>query len=326
MDNLTHSLVGLTLARCGFDREKGSIPMMVLAANVVDIDGYAFFTDTLTYLEVHRGYTHSLAFAPLMALLPIALVYGIRRTRPALRSFLWLWLGCTIAVLSHDLLDWTNVYGVRMLLPFSDRWLRLDITNIIDPIIWLILVATLAAASLAALVSSEIGSRKSKGPARAWAWLALLAVTGYEGYRWTSHERAIQALQSRLYQDEAPRNVYAFPAGGSLRWRGLVEGEGFYFEMPVEFSGEFDLRDGEFDYKPGKAPALDAARATRTFQVFEKFNQVPLYRLYPLVDVMRVELLDLRFGSLAQRQSPFTATAMVEPDGRILDVSLGFGR
>ena len=324
MDNLTHSLLGLTLARCGFDRGKGFSAMMVLAANVPDIDGYAFFTDPLNYLEVHRGYTHALALAPLIALLPIALVYGIMRTRPALRPFLWIWLGCTISVWSHSLADWSNVYGVRMLLPFSDRWLRLDLTNLVDPIIWLILIGTLAASSLAALVSSEIGSRKSNGPTRAWAWLALLGVLGYQGYRWTSHERAVQSLWARLYQDEAPKNVYAFPAGGSLQWRGLVEGEKFYFEIPVESSGEFNLRDGEFDYKPGKAPALDAARSTRTFQVFEKFNQVPLYRLYPLVDVMRVELMDLRFGTL--KQSPLTATAMIEPDGRIADVQFGFWR
>ena len=324
MDNLTHSRVGLTLARCGFDRGKGFLPMMVLAANAPDIDTYPLLTDWVTYLEIHRGYTHALAFAPLLALLPIALVYGIRRMRPVRREFLWIWLGCTIAVLSHVLLDWTNVYGIRMLLPFSDRWMRLDITNIVDPIIWLILIVTLSASSLAALVSSEMGSRKSTGPARAWAWLALLAVAGYEGYRWTSHERAVLAMELRLYMDEPPKNVYAFPAGGSLRWRGLVEGENFWFEMPVEFSGQFDLRRGMFDYKAGKSPMLDAARTTRTFQVFEKFNQVPLIRLYPLVDMTRVESLDLRFGTL--KQAGFAATALVQPDGRVADVEFGFGR
>lgn len=324
MDNLTHSLVGLTLARCGFDRDRSSTVMMVLAANIPDIDAYNFFTDSLAYLEVHRGYTHALVFVPLVALLPIAIVCAIGGKRLPRGFFLWMWFGCSLAALSHVLLDWTNPYGVRMLLPFSDRWLRLDINNIVDPVIWLILIATLAASSLAALVSSEIGGRRSTGPARAWAFLALLALAGYEGYRWTAHERALLALAVRLYNGEPPKNVYAFPAGGSLRWRGLVEGEKFYFEVPVEFSGAFDMRDGEFDYKTGHAPALDAARATRTFQVFEKFNQVPLYRLYPLVDVIRVELIDLRFGSI--KVPGFKATAMVEPDGRIASVGFGFGQ
>jgi inner membrane protein len=233
-----------------------------------------------------------------------------------------MWLGCTIAVLSHIALDWTNVYGVRMYLPFSDEWKHLDITNITDPIIWLVLTVTLGASSLAALVSSEIGSRDSKGPARVWAWLALFIVFGYEGYRWTTHERALLSMAVRLYQDEPPKNVWAFPAGGSLRWRGLVEGEKFYFEMPVEFSGEFDMRAGEFDYKTGKSPALDAVAAYRTFQVFSKFNQVPLYRLYPMRDQMRVELIDLRFGTL--QEVGLKASAIVEPDGTVHDVKFGF--
>jgi inner membrane protein len=38
-----------------------------------------------------------------------------------------------LCVLGHLLLDWTNIYGMRMLLPFSSRWLRLDITDVIDP-------------------------------------------------------------------------------------------------------------------------------------------------------------------------------------------------
>lgn len=324
MDNLTHTLLGLTLARCGFDRTKGSTAMMLLAASAPDIDGYYFFTDMTGYMEVHRGYTHALAFAPMVALLPIALVYGLMRTRPALKPFLWIWLGCTFSVLSHDILDWTNVYGIRMFLPFSDEWKHLDITNIIDPIIWLVLALTLSASSLAALVSSEIGSRKTKGPARAWAWLALFTVFGYEAYRWTSHERALLSMAVRLYQDEPPKNVWAFPAGGSLRWRGLVEGEKFYFEMPVEFSGQFDLREGEIDYKTGKSPALDAVGKIRTFQVFSKFNQVPLYRLYPLRDQMRVELIDLRFGPL--KEPVLKASALVEPDGTVHDVRLGFTR
>ena len=75
MDNLTHTLVGLMMSRCGIDRgERGTAAVMMLAANAPDIDAYPFFTDQLDYLEIHRGYTHALAFSPFIALLPIAIV------------------------------------------------------------------------------------------------------------------------------------------------------------------------------------------------------------------------------------------------------------
>jgi inner membrane protein len=322
MDNATHSLIGWTLSRAGLNRgEKGTTVMLILAANTPDIDGLSFFTDTLTYLQVHRAYTHALIFMPLMALLPMALVKAVTRTRPTLYS----WFACTLVVLSHILLDWTNVYGIRMLLPFSDRWLRLDINNLIDPIIWLILLLCLGASALVGLVSSEIGSRKSSGPRRGWAIFALLAVGAYQGYRQNSHDQALAALDARLYNGEPATHVYAFPdTFGTLRWRGLVETEEAFYEMPVDFSGSFNLSDAQVDYKAGKSRTIDAARTTRAFRVFEEFNQVPLWRLYPLVDVMRVELIDLRFGTL--NRPGFKATALVQPGGGIVESNFSLGR
>ena len=67
------------------------------------------------------------------------------------------WLG----VLSHLVLDWTNVYGIRLLLPFSSRWLRLDQTDVVDPWILAILLLAVAAPALARMVSAEIGSKKT---------------------------------------------------------------------------------------------------------------------------------------------------------------------
>jgi inner membrane protein len=40
--------------------------------------------------------------------------------------------------LSHPLLDWTNNYGVRPLLPWSGKWFYGDLVFIIDPWIWLV--------------------------------------------------------------------------------------------------------------------------------------------------------------------------------------------
>jgi inner membrane protein len=325
MDNLTHSLVGMMMSRCGLEawsKERGFTAMMVLAANVPDVDAYPFFTSQVDYLDIHRGYTHALIMAPVMALLPILIVKAITRTRPTFYS----WLCCTLVVLSHLALDWTNIYGIRMLLPFSDKWMRLDITNVIDPLIWGFLLLCWAVPAMLALVTSEIGSGKSTGARRAWAWIALLGLLGYEGARWSSHERVVSTLNSLLYMDEPAKNVYAFPENylGLLRWRGVVEGEGFFYEMPVSASGDFNMRDAKVDYTARKSPTIDAAKTTHTFQVFEKFNQVPFWIISPLVDVTRVELLDLRFGTVAR--PGLAATAMVEPDGRIQDVRLGFSR
>src|SRR5271155_3236541 len=99
MDNVTHSLVGLMLSRVS----GRNALMMVVAANLPDIDIVSWAGGTLTYLEFHRGLAHSLIAAPVWALILILLFRD--RTWQA-------YLAALAGVMSHLLLDWTNVYGI----------------------------------------------------------------------------------------------------------------------------------------------------------------------------------------------------------------------
>ncbi len=329
MDNITHTLVGLMLSRAGgfssskAGGEKGAPLMLMLAANAPDMDTYNFFTDNLAYLQVHRGYTHSLAFAPLVALVPLLLVKAFTRTRFTLVT-LAAYAGCLIAVLSHLLLDWTNVYGVRLLLPFSSKWYRLDSTDIIDPVILGILVLALAAPALSGLVTSEMGGRKNRRPGRGWAWFALVAVLLYDTGRWMAHDRAVSIVDAYNYRGAPAERVSVFPVRFTvMRWRAVVEGNGFIYDVPIDLTREFDAAGGHTEYPAISSASIDAARATRTFQVFENFDQLPFWTLLPVDDTVRVELLDLRFGSL--QRPGFEAVAFVEPHGRVERAYFSFG-
>ena len=328
MDNITHSLVGLMLSRAGFDSsktrsEKGVPLMLMLAANAPDMDTYPFFSDSLKYLEIHRGYTHSLFFAPLVALVPLLLVKVFTRTRISVATLI-AYLGCVVAVFSHLLLDWTNVYGVRLMLPFSTNWYRLDSTDIIDPVILGVLVLALAAPALSGLVSSEISGRKISRPGRGWAWFALLAVLLYDTGRSMAHDRAVSLIDAYSYRGAPAERISVFPVRFTvMRWRGVVQGDGFIYEVPVDLGGDFDPTAGHTNYPSISSPAIDGARTTRTFQVFESFNQLPFWTLLPVDDAVRVELIDLRFGSV--QRPGFEAVATVEHDGRVARAYFNFG-
>src|ERR1700677_3455217 len=101
MDNVTHSLVGLMMAR-GSGR-KGA--MMGVAANLPDVDIVSWAGGALTYLEYHRGILHSVTAAPVLALIVMLLFRNTPFRNGGWRSYLW----CLAGVGSHLLLDWTNV-------------------------------------------------------------------------------------------------------------------------------------------------------------------------------------------------------------------------
>jgi inner membrane protein len=319
MDNVTHTLVGVMLARASGARQH-AVGMTIIAANLPDIDVVAGLGGALPYLEYHRAYTHALAFAPLMAAIPPLIIFAIFRQRISLGMYALSLIG----ILSHLLLDWTNVYGIRILLPFSSRWLRLDITDVVDPWILMLLLLALAAPAFARMVSLEISSRSGPAPKRGWAWFALVMLVAYEGGRFSAHERALGVMGSRLFDGAVPRRLTAIPVRfNPLLWRGIVEGDGFVSIVPVNLAETFDPAAGSIDYPAMPGPTIDAARRTRAFEVFEKFNQLPFWKVTPLPDASRVQLIDLRFGT--PQRPGFQASAVVDGSGQVRESQFGFG-
>jgi inner membrane protein len=147
MDNLTHSLVGLTAAKAGLERlSPGATALSIIAANSPDVDVAILLTgDRWTYLQHHRGITHAIVGVVALALFLPLLVHGIDRlwsrwrNRPPTTKLRGLMIVSLLVTATHPLLDWTNNYGVRFFLPWSPKWFYGDLVFIVDPYLWLVL-------------------------------------------------------------------------------------------------------------------------------------------------------------------------------------------
>ncbi|MFZ9394792.1 MAG: metal-dependent hydrolase [Erythrobacter sp.] len=147
MDNLTHSLVGALLGQAGLKRKTGlAMPALVIGANLPDVDAACFFwLEGQEHFGFRRGITHG---PPALVLLPLILAgllwafdrwQAKRGTRPEGRlpvRFTWLFLLSFIGCLTHPAMDWLNVYGIRLLEPFSSQWFYGDTLFIIDVWLW----------------------------------------------------------------------------------------------------------------------------------------------------------------------------------------------
>ncbi|MEO5741292.1 MAG: metal-dependent hydrolase [Vicinamibacterales bacterium] len=153
MDNITHSLVGVTLADLAMGNRgaKGQRPLFVgagiIAANLPDIDlAYTRITTfPLGYLLHHRGHTHTFAGLGVLALAMMSAYWwfpSVRTMRLSLR--LRFWLLVAIALASHLALDSLNSYGVHPFYPFDNTWYFGDAVFILEPWIWLTLGVAVA--------------------------------------------------------------------------------------------------------------------------------------------------------------------------------------
>lgn len=187
MDNLTHSLVGAVLGQAGLKKKTGlAMPALIIGANLPDVDAACFFwLHGTEHLAFRRGITHG---PPALVLLPLVLA-GIlwgwdrwqtkRGTRPEGRlpvSFGWLFALSFLGCLTHPAMDWLNVYGIRLLEPFSSQWFYGDTLFIIDPWIWAMLIAGIWVSRR----REKAGTVKWARPAR----VGLAAMLAYIGMNW----------------------------------------------------------------------------------------------------------------------------------------------
>ena len=323
MDNVTHTLTGLMLARVGMDRWcPRAAALLMVASNLPDADIAMRIEDSITYLDYHRHLTHSIAMSPVVAIATVLLVRMFSRGAfPYLRSFFISLFG----VIAHLAFDATNMYGIRLALPGSAKWYELDVMHVVDPWIMGVLLLAVSAPLISKLVNSEIGSKG--GPGRGWAAFALSVILIYTGARFMLHQRAIVALESRLYLGEEPRRVAAWPTPfNPFRWIGYAEGKTFQTIHDLNLNDDFDPIAGRVFYRPENLAALDAARKTATMERFFHFAQYPTWRIVPLAEpqgALRVQAADLRFGQPPNLR--FIVTVVLDRNLQVLSEEFKFG-
>ncbi len=317
MDNLTHTLLGLALARAGGNRlSPYAGGLLVAACNAPDIDGLSRLDSTATYLRYHRGLTHSFLAAPALALAVVGLfVLGrklARSSRPFRlgRAYLLALFG---VVFGHVLLDWPTSYGTRLLLPFSDRWLAWDAVPIVDFWLLLALSAGLTLPYLFRLISEEIGAHSPGGRAGALCALGFLLL--WFGLRGLCHARAVAVLDSHVYHGLEPRRIGAFAdVVNPFRWHGVVETAETWELADVNLLEEFDPTRARTYYPPEASAPLEAARRTRTGQIFLDFARFPYSYVEQTEEGYDVVLRDLRFEYNVTGQKGFVTQVRLARD------------
>ncbi len=299
MDNLTHTLAGVLLARAGLRRLSPQATVLcVVAANIPDIDIFTA-TSAIDYLNYHRHLTHSLPAVPLMACLTlgfVALGWRVFRRRGDV-SWGRAWLVAFAAALTHPLLDLANTYGVRLWLPFSDRWTSWDVLFVADLWVWTILGIAVLAPMLMKLVQAEIGVRETRGQFAARAGLVVLVA--FIGAKAVLHQRAVALMDAFEYDGQPAVRVAAFPlplGWNPFGWVGFIETEQYYQTPDLDLLlRNYDPTSGPRFYKQTKGRALDAALASSVGSDYARFARYRFAQVQPAGDGYVVEMTDFRF-------------------------------
>lgn len=328
MDNLTHTLVGIHLARLPAFRP---IPVRLafwtglVAANLPDVDGILRLVSQEAYVFEHRGITHSFVGVAVMAPLLALAATGIGR-RVRQRGFLPLLGLCTLVLCSHLLLDYLTSWGTMLLLPFSHERLALPWLFVLDPVVWALLGIP--------LLLSAWKVRRGGMPDRVWrrsSVAALVVFALYVGLGGIARERARGAALAQLAEDAGrPKEVLAFPVPpGPLLWNVVVRTDdqrwhhGFASTLTGGVTWLGELPTGLHD------PRVQVALETGPGSTYRWFAAA-LYRV-SASDLRsdgswEVVLGDLRFAGPWTDQVPFQMRLEIGPDFQVRTWSFETGR
>ncbi len=133
MDTITHGIAGALVAKSFFSERHGRAATFALTAASVfpDSDSFAtlFSRDSLAFIEIHRGITHSLVMLPVFSLLfgcLTALAIRDKRKWPLFSLLYGIGIGL------HILLDVITSYGTMIWSPLSYTRVSWDLVFIID--------------------------------------------------------------------------------------------------------------------------------------------------------------------------------------------------
>lgn len=132
MDSLTQIILGAAVGEAVLGKKIGNKAMLygAIAGTIPDLDIFSYyFTDTVTALEIHRGFSHSIVFSLLFAPLCAWLVTRYE-TYKDFKGWTWLFF---LAFVTHPLLDAHTTWGTQLFWPIETR-LAYKTIFVIDPI------------------------------------------------------------------------------------------------------------------------------------------------------------------------------------------------
>jgi membrane-bound metal-dependent hydrolase YbcI (DUF457 family) len=301
MDNLTHTLIGIGLARVGLSQRlgRGTTLILAIASNLPDVDAGCVAGGPLTFLW-RRGPTHSVLGA-----LALAVIFGLvfHRFYPNL-SWAAVFGLTLLGIAGHVFADLWNAYGVVLFWPFSWHRLDFDWVFIVDMAVWGILSLSL------------VGSLMAR-PYQAWIWRAgLTLLTLYIGICASARVRAAELLREQAQQEALqPKKFFIYPEPfGPQRFRGIVREADRYSVYQIwPFRKRLERLDRLAVEEP--SPAVEAARRTYAGRRLDWFFGTPVWRATPDGQAAYVYGLGFRTPLLKGR-SPFVFR--VTPDGHVI--------
>jgi inner membrane protein len=269
---------------------------LVVANNLPDVDVAVFATDTLP-MSFRRGWTHGVLA---QLLLPIALTAVVVACDRLLRKHAAdrvkaseVLLLSYIGVLLHVFLDFLNSYGVRLLMPFSERWFYGDALYIVDPLMYVTLGLGWW---LSARRDTKVRPKPSR-PARIGLALAAIYMAAMLGSNALARREVSQGL-ARAGRPAETRFMVTPVFANPLKREVVIDVGDRYEKGLLWFEPVPHFRPAGYGIAKGlDLPDVQQALQRPRSQAFLRWSRFPFVQISPAQPQIGIWLNDYRYAS-----------------------------
>ena len=235
MDSLTQIILGAAVGEAVLGKKIGNKALLygAIAGTIPDLDVIAsFFTDTVTALEIHRGFTHSIFFSVLFAPI-LAFIVNKYETYKNFKNwtFLFFW-----AFITHPILDAQTTWGTQLFWPLD---IRLAFKNIfvVDPFYTVPFLVFLILAMRQKRATKKRRFYNNLGLGISSSYLLLTLVLKGVAYQKFTKELAAQNITYKTIKTKpTPLNTILWTANVETENSFLIGNSSFLDQHPIQFS------------------------------------------------------------------------------------------
>ncbi|PKP25307.1 MAG: metal-dependent hydrolase [Bacteroidetes bacterium HGW-Bacteroidetes-2] len=236
MDSLTQIVLGAAVAEAVLGKKVGNKAMLygAIAGTIPDLDVLAnLFTDTITAIEIHRGFTHSIFFSVVFALIFGWLISKIERKSGVGWkdwSLLMFW-----AFITHPILDGFTTWGTQFFWPFEYRVAFKNIF-VIDPLYTLPFLVFLILTMFQKRTSPKRRKYNRLGLIISSSYLVLtLILKGITYGKFTDALQEQNIAYKQVQTKPAPLNTILWTANVETEKSYLIGDYSFFDSKPITF-------------------------------------------------------------------------------------------
>lgn len=236
MDSLTQIVLGAAVGEAVLGKKVGNKAMLygAIAGTIPDLDVLAnYFTDTITAIEIHRGFTHSIFFSVFFAPVFGWLVYKIeKKSGVGWKGWSWLFFW---ALITHPILDGFTTWGTQFFWPFEYRVAFKNIF-VIDPLYTVPFLFFLVLTMFQKRTSPKRKKYNRLGLIISSSYLVLtLVLKGVTYKKFTNALDEQQIAYTKIQTKPGPLNTVLWVANVETENAFLIGDYSFFDSQPIEF-------------------------------------------------------------------------------------------